>query len=218
MKEKSKGHPPLQKAMRVSVFNIILNFFLVLCKVVAGVTADSSVLLNDALHSSADTLCTALVLSGLGYEAKHPQAETKKVQGGIIAVLSVVIGATALGMLGGAVKILFGYRELPTDGFALAIAVLCVAVKAAMYGNTKRIARQSGNECLLADAFHHKSDCFSSFLVVSSVACSYRQWILPDTLTRFALGLCLLGSAYTLAKDAVALLRFKTTDHPPISQ
>lgn len=215
MNKHEKGHPPLQKAMRVSVFNIFLNFFLVLCKAAAGVFAHSPVLLNDALHSCADTLCTVLVLSGLSYEAKHPQAETKKMQGGIITVLSAVIGATALGMLAGAVKILCGHTELPPDSLALAIAVLCVATKAAMYVNTKRIARQSGNECLLADAFHHRSDCFSSLLVVSSVVCSYRQWILPDALTRFALGVFLLGSAFALAKDGIALLRFRVTDNNP---
>ena len=214
----TNGHTPLQKCMRVSFFNIILNLLLVLCKAAAGIFAHSTVLVSDALHSGADTLCTVLVLSGLGYEAKHPGTRAKKVQGGIIAVLAAAIGATGMGMLSGAVRILCGHRELPPDRFALVMAVLCVAVKAAMYINTKRIAGQSRNDCLLADAFHHRADCMSSLLVVSSVLCARLQWAVPDAIARIALGLFLLASAYSIAKDGIALLRVKNPNPAPISQ
>ncbi len=185
--------------MRVSVLNIILNLILSLIKACAGVLTGNAVLIRDAIHSTADTLCTVLVLSGISLQAKKPGAFADKIQRAIIHTLAVVIAITGIGMATSAFALLRNDMQSPADSpVAVLTAFLCVAIKALMSFFTAKIAKQTNNDTLFADAAHHRSDCLSSLLVLCSVACSYLQQPLPDFIARLLLGGCLLASAISL--------------------
>ncbi|MBQ6864824.1 MAG: cation transporter [Clostridia bacterium] len=195
----SANRTPLQQAMRVSVLNIVLNFLLVLLKTVTGILAKSPVLVSDAVHSAADTLCTVLVLSGIGYAANHPGILAKRLQTAVICLLSVLIAGTGLRMMyGGIVLLTEGSNgEIPGTA-AVAAGAVCMTVKAMMFLFTRRYAIRTGNPMLLADAFHHRADCASSLLVLISVGAAFLQCLWADALARLLLGGILVVSAVSL--------------------
>ncbi len=204
MQTTTDGQVQLQKAMHVSVLNIILNLVLSAVKGAAGLLTNSEVLLRDGIHSAADTLCTMLVLSGIGLQAKKPGAFAEKMQWAVIFILALAIAATGIGMAISAFELIQGIAQpQPDSPAAVLTAVFCVVVKALMSIFTARIARQMHNTTLLADAAHHRSDCLSSLLVLCSVACTYWQQPVPDIAARLLLGCCLLTSAVSLGYKAI---------------
>lgn len=189
--------------MRVSVFNIVLNLLLVVLKAVAGLAAGSDMLLSDAVHSCADTLCTVLVLSGIGFAAKHPGALAEKVQAAVVFVLALTIGGTGAGMLYGACSLLSGKAQTaPPTAVAVVAAGFCMLIKAGMSLATARMAKRLRNDTLLADAHHHRSDCLSSLLVLVGVAAAFVQLPAAEIIARVLLGCSLLCSAVSLARNA----------------
>lgn len=193
------GASPLQKAVCISVLNIVLNLLLALCKLLAGVFAQSGVLVSDAVHSAADTLCTVLVLSGIGYAAGHPGNKTRKVQAGIVLLLAAVIAGTGIRMTGSAVAVACGLQSTQRPGAAaVAVSAACVAVKAVMFLLTRHFAKQTDNAMLLADAFHHRSDCLSSLLVLLNVISACCCLPVLEVPSRLVLGGVLLFSAVQL--------------------
>lgn len=204
MQTKSNGKAQLKKAMHVSVFNIILNILLAAIKGTAGVLTSSDVLIRDGIHSAADTLCTVLVLSGIGLQAKRPGAFAERMQRAVIFVLAVAIAGTGIGMIVSAFDLIRGDAQpQPDSPVAVMTAALCVLVKALMSFFTARTAKRMHNNTLLADAAHHRSDCLSSILVLCSVACTYWQQPVPDIVARLLLGCCLIVSAVSLGITAV---------------
>lgn len=204
MQTKRNGQADLKKAMLVSVLNIILNILLSMVKGTAGVLTHSEVLIRDGIHSAADTLCTVLVLSGIGIQAKKPGAFAEKMQRTVIFILAVAIAATGIGMAISAFDLIRGTTQPQSASPAAVVtAMLCVVIKAMMSFFTARTAKQMHNDTLLADASHHRSDCFSSLLVLCSVACTYWQQPVPDIVARLLLGCCLMVSAVSLGITAV---------------
>lgn len=55
------------------------------------------------------------------------------------------------------------YTDLQVpDMLAFAVAVISIAIKEAMYWYTRHYALQIHSSALMADAWHHRSDAFSS--------------------------------------------------------
>ncbi len=204
MLENNNGQSQLQKAMHVSVLNIILNLVLSAVKGGAGILTNCDVLVNDAVHSAADTICTVLVLSGIGLQAKKPGKHAERLQHAVIFILALAIAATGIGMGISALQLLNGTAQAQSNTPAsVATAVLCMVIKALMSIFTQRIAKRLQNDTLLADAMHHRSDCISSALVLCSVGCNYLQQTIPDIVARLLLGCCLMASAVSLGIKAL---------------
>ncbi len=206
--EENRNWVPLSAAMRMSVLNILLNVLLVGLKAAAGIFARSTVLLSDAVHSAADTFCTVLVMSGIGFAEKRPGHTAERIQGIVISLLAVLIAATGVQMCRDGIALFAGSETFQSPGAAaVAVGAVCVAVKGGMYVLTRRCAVKNQNEMLLADAFHHRADCASSLLVLISVGAAFAQIYFLDAPSRILLGCSLLFSAGALIKKGVQKIR-----------
>ena len=63
--------------IRVSIVTILINIFLFIFKLIAGLIGHSSAMISDAVHSLSDVLTTFLVIFGLvmaskNADKKHP--------------------------------------------------------------------------------------------------------------------------------------------------
>ena len=71
---------------------------------------------------------------------------------------------------------------------------------------TARVARQTGNDALLANAWHHRSDAFSSIATTVGVGAGALfggHWSLLDPLAATGVGAVLLKIAWDIVRDAV---------------
>lgn len=169
MQQKRKDGTEKSVAMRVSTVSILVNLFLSLFKLMAGLLAKSGAMVSDAVHSASDVFSTIIVMIGVTVSDKasdkeHPYGH-ERLECVAAIVLAVILAITGIGIgLTGFEKILAGnYASLEVPGMlALVAAVISVAVKEAMYWYTRGAAKKINSGALMADAWHHRSDALSS--------------------------------------------------------
>lgn len=152
---------------------ILVNISLTLLKVAVGVAGHSSALIADALHSLSDLASDVIVL--LGYrvgqapgDQRHPYGHGK-----IETLCTLVVGsmliAVGIGMGWAAVDALRGEAKSIPGLSALGAAAVSIVVKELLYRITARAAKDTGSKLLLANAWHHRSDAFSSIAALIGV-------------------------------------------------
>lgn len=155
-------------AVKVSVITIIINILLSAFKFFAGIISHSSALISDAVHSLSDVLSTFIVIAGARMGGKksdsgHPYGH-ERLESIASVILSIMLFATGAGIGINAVKTIafHDYTAMINGNIAIAAAAVSIFMKEWMYHYTKKAAREIKSESLMADAWHHRSDAFSS--------------------------------------------------------
>ena len=160
----------LQKvAVKVSVVTLIINTALVIFKLLAGIFGNSYALISDAIHSASDVFSTVIVLIGVKIATKkadknHPFGH-ERFECVAAILLSAVLFATGAGVgYSGISNIVTGaYKNFEIPGIvALVAAAASIVVKEIMFWYTYSAAKKVNSSALKADAWHHRSDSFSS--------------------------------------------------------
>ncbi|HUX05712.1 MAG TPA: cation diffusion facilitator family transporter [Acidobacteriota bacterium] len=160
---KSKG----SRAGRIALwFGIIGNALLIVAKAFLGVVGRSQALIADAVHSFTDFATDILAFAGLKYAEKGEDEDHPFGHGKIETLMTLLIGLTlvAVGIWIGytaAASMMAGSLQGPTY-VALIGALVSIAVKEWMYQYTVRVGRRIKSNVLVANAWHHRSDAFSS--------------------------------------------------------
>lgn len=174
-----------QAADRVTLFGVLINLVLSVGKLVVGITCHSSALIADAGHSMSDLFSDFVTLWAVQIARLPPDDDHPYGHGKFEAVGALFLALTLLGtgLSVGAVS----YRNLmeiiklggsaaqaaavqvPTFP-ALLMAFLSIASKEWLYRITRRVGEDLNSQVVLANAWHHRSDAYSSILAMVSIA------------------------------------------------
>lgn len=203
-------------ANRVSLITIVVNVILALFKVFAGIVAHSNAMISDAIHSASDVFSTIVVMIGVKLASKesdkeHPYGHERMecVAAILLAVVLFITGA-AIGLE--ALKDILNGRleELQAPGMlALVAAVVSIIIKEAMFWYTKMNAKKIDSSALMADAWHHRSDAFSSVGALAGIAFARFGFPVMDSLASLVIFAFIAKAAYDIFMDAVD----KMVDH-----
>lgn len=151
---------------KVSVVTMIANIILSIFKLIAGIFGKSSAMTADAVHSVSDVFTTIVVIIGLkisskGEDMEHPYGHERleSVCAKIISTVLILVGFT-IGYKS-AINLYTGNVTIP-GSIALWAAVVSIIVKEGMYWYTIVTARKIRSIAMEGDAWHHRSDAFSS--------------------------------------------------------
>ncbi len=203
-------------ANRVSIITIIGNMVLAVFKLLAGVIAHSGAMISDAVHSASDVFSTFAVMIGIHMSTKesdkeHPYGH-ERLECVAAIVLAMVLFMTGFGIGVGAFKnIISGdYAALQVPGMlALIAAIVSIVVKEAMYWYTRHYAKKFDSGALMADAWHHRSDAFSSIGALVGIAGARMGYPVMDSVASLVIFFFILKAAYDIFKDAMD----KMVDH-----
>jgi len=159
-----------QQANRVTWIGFGVNLALVAGKLAAGVLGHSAAMVADSVHSLSDLGADAVVLLGFRFATRPIDATHDYGHGKYETLATTVIGLAlilvGLGILyGGAIGIarFAAGAPLRAPGYvALAAALVSIAAKEWLYRFTVRTGRAIQSQAVLANAWHHRSDAFSS--------------------------------------------------------
>lgn len=175
------ARPRAREALRVTWAAVAVNFLLTLTKGAAGWLGSSQALLADALNSLADVGTDIVILIALRFAARppdrgHPYGHGRMESAAAFGMgLLFVVGGAAL--LFRAAADLWTPRPYQPDPLVLPIILAAIALKEGLYRATLRIARRTSNRALLANAWNHRLDVFSSATVLAGVALALMgQW------------------------------------------
>ena len=203
-------------ANRVSLFTIIGNVVLSVIKLLAGIIAHSSAMISDAVHSASDVFSTFVVIIGIKLASKKPDKEHpyghERMECVAAIVLAMVLFITGLGIGLEAVKnIIHGnYGDLQVPGIlALIAAIVSIVSKEAMYWYTRFYAKKIDSSALMADAWHHRSDAFSSIGALIGIGASRLGYPVMDSIASLVIFVFIVKAAFDIFKDAID----KMVDH-----
>lgn len=203
-------------ATRVSVVSIIGNLILSLFKLLVGFLAHSGAMVSDAVHSASDVFSSIIVIIGVHIAAKdsdphHPYGH-ERFECVAAIVLSVILLITGIFIGVDAIEtILAGnYHELSVPGvLALIAATISIISKEAMFWYTRHYAVSYDSGALMADAWHHRSDAFSSVGALIGIAGARMGFPVLDSVASLIICVFIAKAAYDIFKDAIE----KMVDH-----
>ena len=213
-KKESGENPEFTKiANRVSLVTIAANAALSLFKLLAGVLAHSGAMISDAVHSASDVFSTIVVIIGVRLSSKkadkeHPYGH-ERMECVAAIVLAVVLFITGLGIGADALtKIISGnYGNLQIPGIlALVAAIVSIAVKEGMYWYTRHYAKKIDSGALMADAWHHRSDAFSSIGALVGIAGARLGFPVMDSVASLVIFVFIAKAAFDIFKDAMNMM------------
>ena len=205
-------------AYKVSVTTIIGNVVLSIVKFVAGLLSGSAALMSDAVHSLSDVFSTFIVMIGVKISSKQADEDHPYGHERMECVVSLVLGCILLlvgAFMGydGVKQLIIGVEVKNTNLFfdilGLSAAVLSIATKEWMYQYTKKASKQINSSALLADAWHHRSDAFSSIGSVIGIAGTMMGIPILDPIACVIICMFIIKAAYDVLKDGV----YRLIDH-----
>lgn len=155
---------------RVTLTGALVNVVVSTAQITGGIFAQSQALLADGLHTLSDLISDAVVLFAAKHgsqdaDDEHPYGHRRIETLGSVFVGVALIGvAAAIGFSAG--ERLFNPSRLLTPApLALAIAAVAILSKEGLYHYTMHVAKRARSSLLRANAWHQRSDVFSSLVV-----------------------------------------------------
>lgn len=209
----------VKTANRVSVVSIIVNVVLSLFKLIVGIFAHSSALISDAVHSASDVVSTIAVILGVNISAKASdkghQYGHERMESIFSILLAILLFATGAGIGVSGIKAVIGgnYADLKVPGFIAAVAAfVSIAVKEWMYHYTIRAAKKINSTALKADAWHHRSDAFSSVGSLAGVIGARLGFPICDPIASVIICVFIVKAAWDVFYEAVNELVDRAAD------
>lgn len=157
--------------MAVTLLGSLANFLLLIFKFAAGWLGHSSAMIADAVHSLSDFVTDIIVLLFINISSK-PKDESHDYGHGkyetlATSIIGIVLLCVGVGLfLESAGKIIGFYfrgEVLESPGkIALIAALVSIVVKEILFRVTLIVGRRENSQALIANAWHHRSDAFSS--------------------------------------------------------
>ncbi len=156
---------------KVTIVGALANVILLIFKFVAGIISNSAAMIADAVHSLSDFITDVVVIVFVKISSK-PQDKSHDYGHGKFETLATLIIGIALLFIG--LMILYNgvsatYRciwlgeELHRPGMiAFWAAIFSIILKEAVYQYTVFKGKNLNSQAVIANAWHHRSDAFSS--------------------------------------------------------
>lgn len=217
-KEKQTGIIPENPAVNekavirnLSLVSVIGNAILSGFKIIAGIAGHSGAMISDAIHSFSDVLTTVVAYIGVKIskkvpDQKHPYGH-ERIECVASLLLSMMLMATGIGIGKiGLENILSGhYESLEIPGaIALVAAIISIVGKEAMYWYTRHYAKLINSAAFMADAWHHRSDAFSSVGSLIGIGGAMLGFPVLDSIASVLICLFILKVGYDILKDAIS--------------
>ncbi|EEA00447.1 cation diffusion facilitator family transporter [Burkholderia sp. H160] len=207
-----------QRVARKSTFaSIAVNTVLMTLQIIVGTIAHSQALVADGVHSLADLISDFVVLIANRHSAAKPDADHNYGHSRYETVASLFLGAllisVGVGMLWRAGTRLADLQNIPAVHIsALAVAVLVLVSKEALFRYMLREAKRVRSAMLVANAWHARSDAASSLVVGIGVIGSLAGVRLLDPIAAAIVGFMVARMGWTFGWDALQDLSDRALD------
>lgn len=187
------------KILSITFWGAVLNVSLVVIKISVGLLIRSYALLADGVHSLSDLATDFVVLVGARIsnkpaDATHPYGHRR-----FETISSLLIGtallAVGFGFIWSASEMIFHHKTSYPGVAVLIVAVISVVSKEKLFALTIKVSRITASTSLYANAWHHRSDAFSSIAVLIGGIAGLFGWGHADHMAAIVVGVMIVGVA-----------------------
>lgn len=210
------------KAREKEIYTVTLkgsaiNAVLIVLKFIAGFVGRSSAMVADAIHSLSDFISDIIVLVFVkiagkskdeGHDYGHGKFETLATM--IIGILLIFAGIGL--MINGIESVIrsINGESLPRPAMlALVIAIVSILSKEWLYRYTIHAGRRINSQAVIANAWHHRSDAFSSLGTLIGIAGAMflgERWRILDPIAAIIVSIMIIKSGYDIVKPCIGEL------------
>lgn len=202
---------------KVTIVGSIGNMLILTFKFVAGIVGHSSAMIADAIHSLSDFVTDIVVLLFVNISSRPQDSNHKYGYGKFETFATFFIGlalvCAALGIIISGVTKFVGWlngQQIAQPGtLALWAALISIVVKEILYRYTVTSGKRLNSQAMVANAWHHRSDAFSSIgaaIGVGGAILLGDRWTVLDPLASVVVGCMLMNVAWKLLKQSVGEL------------
>ena len=199
---------------KVTWIGSIVNFLLLVFKFIAGFLGHSSALVADAVHSLSDFATDIIVIVFVKISGKPEDDDHRyghgKYETLATALIGVALFAVGIGLLvSGATKVAYVIKGvvLPAPSMiALVAAAVSIVAKEILYRYTVRVGKNLNSQAVVANAWHHRSDAFSSIGTLIGIGGAIllgEKWRILDPLAAIVVSAFIIKVAADLLKPCV---------------
>jgi cation diffusion facilitator family transporter len=194
------------RVIKSAQLGLLVNAFLALVKLVAGIVGNTYALVADAVESTADVFASLVVWGGLRVATRDPDEDYPfgygKAESVAAAVVSMMLVAAALGIAFEAVREIRTPHKTPAP-WTLLVLIAVLFVKFVLFRRTLSVGEAAGSTAGKTDAWHHLSDAITSaaaFIGISIALWGGPGWEQADDWAA-------LFAAAVIAYNGIVLLR-----------
>ena len=202
---------------KITLLGTAVNLLLTVFKIVAGVLGRSAAMIADGVHSLSDLLSDIVVLifthiSSKGKDRDHSFGHGKFETLATLIVSTILVAVGANLMANGVSSIIgvFNGEVIPKPGYiALIAAAISIIAKEILYHATVKIGREQSSNVVIANAWHHRSDAFSSIGSLVSICGAIflgDRWTILDPLASCIISVVIVVVAVRMAIPSLAEL------------
>lgn len=198
----------LKLKTRVTYVGALVNVFLTLLKIGFGVLGQSASLIADGIHSLSDLISDFLVIIAIKLGSReadhsHPYGHRR-----FETIATVLLGLGLIIVAGGiswdaSERLLDTEKLLIPTQETLGIAIVSILANEWLYHYTKGIGKKTRSKLLLANAWHHRSDAFSSIVVLFGIGAVLMGYPFADAIAAIIVALMIAKMGVSLVLDSV---------------
>ena len=192
---------------------LFTNIALTIFKLFAGILGFSKAMIADGLHSLSDILTTGIVYVGICIGARPPDEDhpyghgnAETIAATLVSLIVLSVGAFA-GISSG-IAIIRGQFKTPLM-IALLAAIISIVLKEGLFRYTIKVGRMSNNPAVIADAWHHRSDAYSSVAALIGIAGARISFLYMDPLAAIIVSGFIIKIAFGLIGSNIGILMDK---------
>lgn len=202
------------QALRSTWVSVWVNIALASMQIAIGLWARSQALIADGVHSLSDLLADGVVLFATHHS--HAEADETHAYGharfetaAALAIGLILVG-TGIGLVWSAsVKLHAGQSMDAVHPLALAIAVLTLVAKEALFHYMRRVGERLKSSMLIANAWHARADAASSLVVAVGIGANLMGYHSMDAVAAIIVGGMIAKAGWNFSVEAFHSL----TDH-----
>ncbi|EKX47086.1 hypothetical protein GUITHDRAFT_137697 [Guillardia theta CCMP2712] len=197
-----------REALNVTYLGLGKNIVLCVGKGVFGVTANSSALIADAIHSLSDMVADLVALATLKVahlpaDKKYPYGHGKFESIGALCVSSMLVAAGG-GLAYHSVELLQAVEgaAVPTAA-ALWISMAAIGLNEALFHITLKAGNRARSQTVIANAWHHRSDALSSVVAMVGIGAAMSGYPIMDPIAAGVVGLMIAKTGGEMVLQSV---------------
>jgi cation diffusion facilitator family transporter len=204
----------IKETRKLTFICVAGNILLTILKFIAGFLGKSAAMMADASHSLSDILTDIVLLFGVEWASKPADKEHPYGHARIETLCALFISVFLLFVAGAIFFVsfkeilqVFKGNTLVRPGYiALIMAFLSIVVKELMYQYSVKVGHKINSLAVMANAWHHRSDAFSSLAALIGIGGAIflgGKWTVLDPLVGIVISILIIIIALKMIKNAV---------------
>ncbi len=187
--------------------SVLVNSILFAIKFIIGLMINSISLIADAIHTLSDVISSSVVIWGF-HEAEKPADVEHPYGHGRIEYIATLIIAILLCVAGieffkASIQRITNPAVVKSEWWMVMILLATIVIKEIIARYAEFLSAKIASGTLRADAWHHRSDAISSFLVIGAMIAGKFGYYAVDGWAGLGVAFFLLYMGYIIAREAI---------------